>query len=448
MKLQRISVASMLTMLLLSLAGNILPINSGMMTEEVALDYVPIKWAEIVLGGFDYYKHPPGYNAIQKVEHWIQSRGVPYDIIEDDSLEAPTDIPSDGKHPLQYANGTIRYQVIVITMNHYTDNSAVNINYIYWAVGNGTNAVIFGMAAKYVPALLNISATDVSKVHDSGINQINCTIHKTFSDGIIEYQQNTNQTIDRIYTLHANIANTEGKTVWYMMHSNTGKSWVGMVNTTYGSGKVFWSTVVPSNDQFLWYSGFSKHWETYNLKFVAHAINFMFRQVKKVDLGLQGYKRWRGAITYRLDQNTHMGIERPPEDALEKGWYVDVVICPLGYRTWGGDLTDGMPSGFIGTPSTKVKHGTWTSLVVSTEPYETTSRTFIVYNSTVNGEYDRVKVDWNQNLDFTDEQEFKMWENMSSSVTGLMGTYYWGYVSSWKEPTNCGLGYGVHSEKE
>jgi len=40
------------------------------------MHYIPIKWVLIVLGNFDYYKYP-GFNAIQKVEHWIQSEGVP-----------------------------------------------------------------------------------------------------------------------------------------------------------------------------------------------------------------------------------------------------------------------------------------------------------------------------------------------------------------------------------
>jgi hypothetical protein len=429
----------MLTILLLSAVGCTSSINLGI-TIEVALDYFPIKWAEIVLGGFDYYKHPPGRNAIQKVEHWIQSRGVPYDIIEDDNLEAPTDTPSQGKYPLQYANGTIRYQVIVVLMNNHTDTSAVvNTSYIYWAVGNGTNAVIFGTVAKYVPELLSISPTDVSYFFDTKITQINCTIHKTFNDGIIEYQQGVNQTIDLTYDAHSNVANTEGKTVWYTMHSDTGKNWNGMMNTTYGCGKVFWNTVIPSSGHFLWYSTFYEYWEDRNLKFIAHAINFMFKQVTKLDLGLQGYKKWKGAITYRLDQDWPIGIEKPPEDALKAGWYVDAVICPLGYYANGGELTEGMPTGYTAAPSSNIKHGTWTDLVLSTEPYRVTSRTFIVYTSTVEGNYDRIKVDWNENKNFADDPEFKIWENMTSNITSLMGTYYWGYIDNWKNPTKCGL---------
>jgi len=441
MKFRKTLGACLLILLFLSLAGNIGFLNSGTKAVEAFPEYVPIKWALIVLGGFDYYKHPPGSNAIQKAEHWIQSEGVPYDIIEDSNIEVPTDIPTSGKYPLQYANGTIRYGVFVIIMNTYLDASAVNTNHICCAVGNGTNAIVFGMAAKYMPVLLDISPNDVSYIEDYSIYKINCTIHKTFSDGIIEYQQDTNQTIDNPYFLHGNISIAEGKTVWYTLHSNTGKNWIGMMNTTYGSGKVFWSTVIPCHDKFFWYSTFSNHWETKNFKFVAHAINFMFKQARRVDLGLQGYKRWRGAITYRLDEDWPIGITKPPDEALEAGWYVDLVICSLGYLTTGGSLTGGMPDGYAGAPSIKVKHGTWADLVVSTEPLQYASRIFIVYNSTVHGNYDKVKVDWNQNKDFTDDPEFQMWENMTSDITGLMGSYYWGYIDKWENPTKCNLGW-------
>jgi len=89
MKFRKILVASLLTILFLSLAGNIWFLNFGaevMEVTEAVPDYIPIKWALIVLGEFDYNNHPPGFIAIQKVEHWIQSEGVPYDIIEDNNI--------------------------------------------------------------------------------------------------------------------------------------------------------------------------------------------------------------------------------------------------------------------------------------------------------------------------------------------------------------------------
>jgi len=441
MKFRKILVANLLTILFLSLAGNILLSDFGIKAVEVVPDYIPIKWALIVLGGFDYYKDPPVYNAIQKAEHWIQSEGVPYDIIEDDNIETPIDTPASGEYPLQYANGTIRYEVFVVIMNNYEETNATNVNYIYWAVGNGTNTVIFGEAAKCVPELLNITANDVSYFIDYFITTINYSVLKGFSDGIEEFPAgNYNIEFPNYYGIHANVSNTEGKTLWYTCKANSeGEFWNGMMNTTYGSGKVFWHSNIPSTKYFLWYSTFSSYWNAF--KIISHSINFMFKQVKRVDLGLQGYKRWGGALTYRLDQDTYMGIEKPPEEALRAGWYVDVVMCALGYLTTGGSLTDGMPDGYTGAPSTKVKHGTWTDLIVSTEPLVQTSRTFIVYNSAVDGDYDRMKTDWNQNKNFTDDRAFEMWENMTSDVTGLMGTYYWGYIDNWENPTWCRLGW-------
>jgi hypothetical protein len=443
------AILSSLILLIISLASVPIPTNSIANVQASRGrdgDYVSIKWALLVFGGFDYFMHPPTNNAIQKVEHWIQSVGVPYDIIDDDNIEAPTDTPLAGKYPLQYANGTVRYGVFVIIMNNYRDTTAVNSNYICWAVSNGTNAVIFGTAAKCVPALLYISASDVSYFVDYSSDQINCTIRKTFSDGIIEYQQGTNQTIHGYYEPHGTISNTTGKTVWYEMYNYTG-GWIGMMNTTYGSGRVFWNEVAPEVTAGIYsffgtYVTFSQKWETDNFKFVAHSINFMFEQVKTVDLGLQGYKEWGGAITYRLDQDYLFGITKQDETALKAGWYVDVVISALGYYATGGTLSDGMPNGYTGAPSSKVKHGTWTNLAPPTGPSGLLqNRTFIVFNSTVNGDYDTMIVDWNQTKNFSDDPTFKIWENMTSDVTGLMGTFYWGYINNLTNPTQLGLGW-------
>lgn len=54
---------------------------------------VPIKWALITLGEYDYYYRLPQFNPTQKTENWIQSRGVPYDEFPDDLIEAPQTIP-------------------------------------------------------------------------------------------------------------------------------------------------------------------------------------------------------------------------------------------------------------------------------------------------------------------------------------------------------------------
>ena len=100
MKFRKISAASLFTIVFLSLAGNMLLLNFGTKVVATAPDYIPIKWALIVLGEFDYYHYPPMKNAIQKVEHWIQSEGVPYDIIPENSIETPSDTPTADKYPL------------------------------------------------------------------------------------------------------------------------------------------------------------------------------------------------------------------------------------------------------------------------------------------------------------------------------------------------------------
>jgi len=136
-----------------------------------------------VLGNFEYASHPAGASAIQKAEHWIQSEGVPYDVIEDDKIEAPTDTPTLDRYPLQYSNGTIRYGVFLIIMNNWRDSKAVNTNYVYQAVGNGTDVIVFGEAAKYVPILLDIYPSDVSYFIDYQISVIDYTVMRGFDDG-------------------------------------------------------------------------------------------------------------------------------------------------------------------------------------------------------------------------------------------------------------------------
>ena len=138
-------------------------------------------------------------------------------------------------------------------MNNFKETTAVNVDYIYRAIGNGTNAVIFGMAAKCVPELLNITANDVSYFIDYFITTINYTVLKGFSDGIEEFPAgNYNIKFPNYYGIHANVSNTEGKTLWYTCKANSkGEFWNGMMNTTYGSGKVFWHSNIPSTKYFL-----------------------------------------------------------------------------------------------------------------------------------------------------------------------------------------------------
>ena len=429
-------------MLLLALAGSSL---SPDLEAEVQVhstlspDYVPIKWGLIVLGNFDYYRCPPTANAIQKTEHWIQSEGVPYDIIEDDHIMAPSDTSAFGEYPLQYSDGTVRYGVFVIIMNYFTDFSSTNVQYVCSAVGNGTNAVIFGEAAKYVSELLNVTAQSVSYFTDYSLKTIDFDVLKSFNDGIEEYSPgNYNITFPNYYWRHANITDTTGKTVWYTCKGNTGEHWIGMANTTYGLGSVFWNSVIPSDHSFLQYATFETYWDAF--KIVAHAINFIFTQIKKIDLGLQGYKEWRGAITYRLDQDGVVGLEKPDEEALKAGWYVDIVTPPLGYATIGGNLSDGIPNGYTGVPGIGAKWGRFDRLTKQTEPYlQYSSKNFTVYRSIPSGFYDKMRVDWNENQNFMDDNEYGIWQNQTDP--SVIGTYYWSYIDNATAPNVARLGW-------
>ena len=434
MKDERIAVGCLVLVIFLSL-GSSIPTTRVPLAFSAA-DYIPLKWGLIVLGNFEYYKYPPGQNAIQKTEHWIQSEGVPYDVIDNHAIQGPTDTPALGMYPLQYSNGKLRYGIFIIIMNNFKDSKAVNVNYIYWAVGNGTNAVIMGEAAKYVPELLNVTSTNVSYFIDYSITSINYNVLREFDDGIEKYALgDCNVTFPNYYTMHANVTDPTGKTIWYTCTSNTGKYWIGMMNTTYGSGMVFWNSNIPSSDSFLWYSTFYIYWDAFRI--IAHSIRFMFEQVKTIDFGLQGYKRWRGAITYRLDQDYPIPLTKSDEEALKAGWYVDMVAPALGYLTTDGNLSDGVPSGYVGAVSSATKWGTFESLVVSTEPLVYTSRNFTIYPSTEHGNYDTMQVDWNQNQNFTDDKEYGIWENQTDP--SIMGTYSWCYIDNFTNPLKVSL---------
>lgn len=147
---------------------------------------IPIKWALIVLGGFNYYTtiNSAGINPIQKVSNWLYSKGVPYDIIPDDNLTSPSDAPGANKFALQYANSIIKYQVLVVIPNSHSETSASNANLIYSAVGNGSNVAMFDIAPKLLPSLMGFSSSEVSYVFNASLPYgLNVTVTNPFSDG-------------------------------------------------------------------------------------------------------------------------------------------------------------------------------------------------------------------------------------------------------------------------
>jgi len=424
-----------------TVANSISPI-SNMGAGQSFENKIPIKWALITLGDYNYYYRLPQFNPTQKTENWIQSRGVPYDEFPDDLIEAPTNNPSPGKYPLQNADGSIRYQVIVL-VQWGTSPRVTNKEYILWAVGNGTNAIIFGFAAKSIPELLGLKEEDVIIKSSGNHIYLECTVLKTFNDGLVEYKEGDIEKMTDYYTENTIIQKRVG-TVWFNITTGPEKLWFyGMFNTTYGKGNVWFNFVSPHHDKFLGGEpgGTAGRWEDSNWKFAGHAINFMFNNVEKVGVKLLNYKRWNGAIVYRLDQDTTRGIVKIDETALQAGWVYDVVICPLGYLTREGTLSEGMPENYTGAPSSKVKHGVFSEIVVKIDPEIVfTKRAFIVYNSSVDGPYDTMKVDWNQNFNFEDDVPHTYWEN-HTEASGILGTYYWCYIDNETDPTRCRLGW-------
>lgn len=434
-------VACFLAMLLLGSAGNT---QFGMKTAEAdSGSYVPIKWALIILGGYDYYA-PHSWNPIQRVEGWVYSRGAPYDLFQDDDIESPTDTPSTGNYPLQYANGSLRYQVLVLIPNSHDDISAVKTKYIHWAVGNGTNTVIFGTAARLVPDLLGISASEVTYFQDySTPYGVNCTITKSFNDEIKEYTQGSVILVGEVgYVGHTKLQNSAAKTVWYTWTRKD--EWgIGMMNGTYGSGNIWYNSLVTDRYDFLRGSPYSFEWVDHHWALIGHAINFMFNNCEKIHLSIQGYKKWKGGIVLRLDQDTTLGIAAPiNEEALKAGWVYDYTICVLGYMRYIGGgfigVSDGLPDGYTGSPSLKVKHGIATGILFGTVT-NATAETFIIYNSTVGGKYDRMRIDFNQNQDFSDDTEYKIFQNIT--YTNMKGKYYWCYIDNQTEPTEVDFGW-------
>lgn len=436
-KVAEIKIARLIFLMIL-IASVYIPINFGINVQgKEDEDFISIKWGLIVLGGYDYYaKH--SFNPIQRVERYIQARGVPYDLFQDDDIEAPTNNLTAGKYSLQYANGSTRYQVLVLIINSHRDSSAINVNYIYSAIGNGTNAVIFGMAAKFVPQLLGILPSEVTYFEDYRTPYgVNISVKETFDDGIKRYERGSVVNITAPYYAHTKVQNSNDNTVWYIM-SRPGNWWIGMMNGTFGKGQVWYNSLVTDSNNFLYpMNTYENSWVSYHFDFVGHAINFMFNQVEKVNLGLQGYKKWKGALIIRLDQDTRYGIHTPiNEEALKAGWVYDYVICPLGYREpYSSLVSDGMPKNYTGSPSSKVKNGNATYFRFNGEDH---TFKFIIYNSTVNGNYDRIRLDFNENKDFSDETEYGIFDNIT--YTGLEGKYYWAYLDNQTNPTKVNFG--------
>jgi hypothetical protein len=431
MKSARSHILLVVALTCLILAEGLVAIQMGIRTANARTDGpIPLKWGVVIMGGYNYYRDLT-YNAIQRIENIMQGRGVPYDLFPDYAIVAPTDTPPLGNYSLQYANGTLRYQVLILLCDYEPSGVAgVNQNYIYWAVGNGTNVVLFNRVAQAVPALLNLASGDIR--WDWELATTNHLVMKTFNDGIREYDQGSNITLGATLQYHTIIQKCDYMTVW--VNKTWASTWsVGMANTTYGAGNVWYLGYCLN--EFRMDDAFDKYtvaWDDWNMSFWGHAINFVLNSAEKISVSIMPYKEWKGAWIIRIDTDTNCWKEAflPPEAVLQAGWVYDYQYCVLGYARETGTadlpLTSGSPPGYTGLPSSKVMYTTITG-VVQTDLINSKDYVAIIYNSTQGGNYDRIKVDFDENHDFSDDVEYKVWDNMTFPT--VEGELYWDKIT-------------------
>jgi len=403
--------------------------------------YVPIKWAVVVMGGYNYYRDL-SFNAIQRMEKFMQGRGVPYDLLRDEDIVGPADTPLPGKHSLQYTNGDLKYQVVILLFDYErVDNTGEGQDYIRWAVGNGTSAVLFNKVAMAIPDLLGLDSGDVAWAWQS-VRTTN-VVYRTFDDGVKAFTDGSTVSLGVNLYYHTIIHESQGMTVWF------NKTWtdnwsLGMANTTYGSGNV-WYLGYSLNEYAMEYSAlrYETNWADWEMNFWGHSVNFAFNEARKIDVTILPYKRWKGAWVTRVDADTIYWKEGflPPESALQSGWVYDYQYCVLGYgraaSTSDLSLTAGAPPGYVGIPSSAVMYTSVTG-VLQANYWGIKNYQVIIYNSTNNGVYDRIRIDLNENMDFADDTEYKMWENITHPT--IRGKLYWCKITpNFSQPTRINI---------
>jgi len=404
---------------------------------------VPVKWGIIVMGGFNYYRDLT-YNAIQRVEKIVQGKGIPYDLIPDADIVGPSDNTSNEKYSLQLLNGTSRYQVIILLLDWWDVSKVSNRDYIYWAVGNGTNAVIFDRAAQVVPGLLGLNSTEVNFSWEE--KYITCKVDRAFNDGIKNYGEGSKINIGSPLQWHTIIHSKNKMTVWFDEVWDTNWS-IGMSNTTYRNGKVWylgwnWSDAFRMEDT----SGkYTYTWSTLHFDFWGHAINYALGEVTKISVAIMPYKEWGGAWVIRFDTNDFTWRSRnlPTESVLKLGWVWNYQYSVLGYGRAAGlntlELIPGSPNNFKGIPKYNVMYMNITGVM---QKDLITSRIYvaIIYCSSENGGYDRIKIDFNENKDFSDDVEYKIWEFITYPT--IEGELYWNAIAPDRiDPTEINVGW-------
>lgn len=115
----------------------------------------------------------------------------------------------------------------------------------------------------------------------------------------------------------------------------------------------------------------------------------------------------------------------PDESIPSLGWTWDYHFCVLGYGRPGGvhdlTLTYGAPDGYKGAPSSRVMHTNVTGVLHISGLLK--DYVAIVYNSSTNSGYDRIKIDFNEDRNFGNDFEYELWQDIE--YPEIVGRLYW-----------------------
>jgi fibronectin type 3 domain-containing protein len=334
------------------------------------------------------------------MENIMHGVGVPYDLLDDHSVVAP----SDSGQSLQFSNGTCKYQAIVVATNTYNDAEAVApniVNYITWAVGNGSRLVTIEGAIYELYSLYGLG----SKPHIvSSENVGTFTVTKTFWDHSVSFS-------DTNYIGYNPNVQAMSGTLW--INASWPGGWVQyLVNTTY-SGTPVWFV-----NEYLY-----QFWALDSNSGGVISVDSMYFALESAAqfyMHMLPWKRYYGAIVFQgeysvcADSLENSQLEDVRKYVVGKGLSFEINVVPLGRNIIGNyssanaenriSGTDGVslsatpPSGYGTPPSTKTKYGIWGINRTS----QAWAYNVAVYNSTVGADYDRVMFDLNRNNKWDD----------------------------------------------
>ena len=356
-----------------------------------------LKYALVILGGWTYYSGVEVLPdcAIQRMENIMHGVGVPFDLLDDHSVVAP----SDGAGSLQFANGTCRYQVVVAVTNTYDDREAVApriVDYIAWAVGNGSRLVAIEGAIYELYSLYGLSSKP-SIVSSESV--------ATFSVVQAFWNHDTGSSDANYIGDNPNVQTISG-TLW--VNASWSGGWVQyLVNTTYLDTPIWFV------NEYLF-----QFWA--NDPYVGGVISvdsifFALESAAEFYMHMLPWKRYYGAIVLQgeysvcADSTENSQLENLRDYLAGKGLSLEINVVPLGRNiignyssandenrisgTEGISLSTTPPIGYGVPPSTKTKYGVWGVNGSS----QTWAYNVAVYSSTINGNYSRVMFDLNRN---------------------------------------------------